>query len=246
MNPLSDDNLKSLRDARQKLRAGWSLRQDELDTLEAEWARLVEPEKHDRSENFGVCQLDGSETGVIGPRWLFHLFGLCHRSAHIGFSTPTGLVMIQRRAPTKADWPNMWDMAVAGHVPVGDDGKPLAYLDAAWKEIEEEIGLAEKDRSGTLVGGELVEVCAAFFTLDMDEARNPPFYNAEVHQLYGATLTPEGLASLKPDPEELSGLYFCPAEEAWDMLAREPIAAGLRFSLPRYLDWLAKQTSDAT
>ena len=49
------------------------------------------------------------------------------------------------------------------------------------------------------------------------------------------------MARLAPDFEELSGVYLCPTEEAWDILARDNIAGGLRTSLPRYLDWLAQQ-----
>jgi len=80
-----------------------------------------------------------------------------------------------------------------------------------------------------------------YFSLEMDEERNTPFYNAECRQLFAAMLTEAGLTRLSPDYEELSGLYFCPAEEAWDLLVREPVAGGLRYSLPRFLDWLTQQ-----
>jgi hypothetical protein len=75
-------------------------------------------------------------------------------------------------------------------------------------------------------------------TASNNKSRNPPFYNAEVHQVYGAHLTAEGMARLRPDPEELSGIYCCPPEEAWDLHETGEVAAGLRFSLPRFLDWL--------
>lgn len=237
MNPLSSDQLRLLRASRQKIGNGWELSQEDIDRLHTEWSSLVEPDEHDASERFGIAHADGSTMGVSGPRWLFHLFGLCHRSAHVGFLTPNGLVAIQRRAPTKADWPNAWDMAVAGHVPITASGREMSYEDGAWKEIEEELGLKQADAGETLREGRLLEVCAPFYTFDMDERRNPPFYNAEVHQLYAGHLTAEGLAKLNPDYEELSGIYFCPPEEAWSLLEREPIAAGLRFSLPRFLDW---------
>jgi isopentenyldiphosphate isomerase len=246
MKPLSPDGLRALRAARETIASGWSLTQADCDRLDSHWAPLVSPDDHDTAERFGIARPDGSTTGVHGPRWLFHLLGLCHRSAHVGFVTPTGLIVIQRRSPTKADWPDAWDMAVAGHVPLTDADEELGYEEGAWKEIQEELGLCEKDRALTLCEGRLVEVCPPFYTFDMDEARNPPFYNAEVHQVYAASLTPEGLARLKPDPEELAGIYLCPPEEAWDLHTREEIASGLRYSLPRFLDWLIRRQVGAT
>lgn len=241
MKPLDEDSLRRLRSARAEIGFGWEMTQSDLNRLESEWAARVEPDAHDTSERFGVAHLDGTTTGGHGPRWLFHLFGLAHRSAHVGLATPSGLVVIQRRAPTKADWPDAWDMAVAGHVPLMLQGRELSYESGAWKEIEEELGLEEPERLVTLREGRLVEVCPPFFTFDMNEDRNPPFYNAEVHQLYGAHLTAEGMARLRPDPEELAGIFCCPPEEAWGLLEREAIASGLRFSLPRFLDWLARR-----
>jgi isopentenyldiphosphate isomerase len=240
MEPLSSDDLRRLRTERQQIGFGWSLAQADFDDLVTAWSLRVQPEEKDASEVFAVSRPDGTMTGVHGPRWIFHLFGLCHRAAHVGFTTPNGLIVLQRRAPTKADWPDAWDMAVAGHVPQNEDGSDMSFEQGALKEVEEEVGLPAGELASLLQEGGLVEVGTPYFSFEMDEERNPPFFNAESRQIFAGTLNAEGLARLSPDPEELSGLYFCPPEEAWNLLVREPVAGGLRYSLPRYLDWLAQ------
>lgn len=238
MTSLDKDSIRRLRKERQHIGYGFCLTQTQLDALRASWEPLVQPDEKDRSESFAIARPDGSTTGATGPRWLFHLLGLCHRAAHVGFRTPNGLIVLQRRAPTKADWPDAWDMAVAGHVPQKDDGSDMSFEEGALKEIEEELGLPAADLPRLLVEGGLTAVGTPYFSFEMDEARNPPFFNAESRQIFAATLNADGLAALRPDYEELSGVYFCPPEEAWDLLVREQIAGGLRYSLPRYLSWL--------
>lgn len=243
MQPLDGDSLRALRAERQRVGYGWTLAQAEMDALVERWAALVRPDRKDTSERFAIARPDGTTVGVAGPRWVFHLLGLCHRASHVGLSTPAGQVLLQRRAPTKADWPDAWDMAVAGHVPQHDDGSDMSFEEGALKEVEEELGLPRAELPRLLVEGRLLAIAPPHFTFEQDEARNPPFYNAEVVQDFAATLTAEGLARLRPDFEELSGVYLCSPEEAWDLLRRGPAAGGLRFSLPRYLDWLVRQTS---
>jgi isopentenyldiphosphate isomerase len=243
MRPLEKDDLHDLRAERTRIGGGFGLAQDEMDELLDIWSPRTQPDRKDASEDFAVAWPDGSTTGVVGPRWIFHLLGLCHRAAHVGFATPNGLVLLQRRAPTKTDWPDAWDMAVAGHVPQRADGSDMTFEMGAFKEIEEELGLPAEVLPRLLVEGRLIPVGSPYFSHDENEERNPPFYNAEARQVFAATLTPEGLAALRPDYEELSGVYLCSPQEAWTLLAREQVASGLRYSLPRYLDWLMQQTA---
>jgi isopentenyldiphosphate isomerase len=239
VTPLDSDSARELRRERQRIGYGWNLAQEELDQLRDTWAPRVQPDSKDTSEDFAVTRADGTPTGGSGPRWLFHLFGIAHRASHIGLATPTGQVILQRRAQTKADWPDAWDMAVAGHVPMKDDGTSMSFEDGALKELREELGL--EGNIGTLLAeGKLVPIGPPHFTYEQDEARNPPFYNAEVVQNFGATLTAEGLAQLRPDWDELGGIFLCSPEMAWDTLIRGPIAGGLRFSLPPFLNWLVQ------
>ena len=239
MNSLDQDALRELRLERQRIGYGWDLTQDELDSLRDKWQPRVSPNQKDQSEDFAVTGPGGLTTGVSGPRWLFHLFGIAHRAAHIGFTTPTGQVVLQRRAQTKEDWPDAWDMAVAGHIPQNDDGSPMSFEQGALKEIGEELGLPADELPSLLEEGRLIPIGQPRFTYEQDESRNPYFYNAEFVQDYGATLNAEGLARIKPDWDELGGIYICSTQNAWDLLIRGPVAGGLRFSLPPFLDWLA-------
>jgi isopentenyldiphosphate isomerase len=242
MQPLDSDGRRAVTELFHALRRGDGLTRERLAGLVAEWAPKVRPDAKERAENFAVARPDGTTTGVAGPRWVFHLLGLRHRAAEIGLRTGSGLIVLQRRSADKEEWPDAPDMAVAGHVPQADDGSDLTWEQGAWKELAEEIGLEEKDAARTLVEGRLLPVGTPYTSLDTNVTRNPPFYNAEVRQIFAATLTGEGLARLQFPDNEVAGILLVTPETAWDILAREPVASGLRYSLPRYLDWLEQQT----
>jgi|SRR5579871_1674086 len=221
-----------------KLRQGEGLTREEMAGLMAEWEPKVQPDAKERGEDFAVARPDGTTTGVVGPRWVFHLFGLRHRATEIAFRTPSGLIVLQRRSFQKDDWPGAPDMAVAGHIPQREDGSDLTFEEGAWKEIAEEVGLEEREAAQTLVEGRLMPVGAPYVSLDLFPERNPPFFNAEVRQIFAATLTGEGLSRLHFADDEVIGLLLVTPETAWDMLVRDNVASGMRYSLPRYLDWL--------
>jgi hypothetical protein len=65
--------------------------------------------------------------------------------------------------------------------------------------------------------------------------------NADARQIFAATFTGEGMARLHFTDGEVAGLMLVTPETAWDLLAQESVASGMRYSLPRYLDWLEKQ-----
>lgn len=209
--------------------------------LIAEWEPKIKPEAADKLETYTLVHATGKTAGVAGPRWLVHLLGLRHRAVHVAFRTETGLIAIQRRSHSTNRWPDALDMAVAGHVPQNYQGHDITYEQGAWKEIEEELGLIERDAAKTLVEGKLVPVGDPYFSFDMDIRSNPPFYNAEARQIYIATLTGEGLSKIQFADGEVSGLTFVAPETAWDMLTRENIASGLRYSMPRVLEWIERQ-----
>lgn len=222
------------------LRQGGDLTQRAMDSLVSEWEARVQPNTKERSENFAVVSPNGTTTGIVGPRWVFHLFGLRHRATEIALKTERGLIVLQRRSPTVQDWPNAPDMAVAGHIPQNPDGSDMTFLEGAWKEMGEEIGLSFEEAKTSLVEEELTPVGLPYLSLDVAIERTPPFFNTEVRQIFAATLTAQGLSRLRFPDNEVSGLLLVSWETAWSLLGSADIASGMRYSLPRYLDWLAQ------
>jgi isopentenyldiphosphate isomerase len=246
MRALTPDQLREARSLTTQLQRGDQLIQRDLDTLSADWEPRVQPPDKDRGEQFAIVHPDGTPIGVTGPRWIFHLLGLRHRAVEIGLATPTGLIVLQRRSLTKSEWPGLLDMAVAGHIPQRGDGSDMNFEDGAWKEISEEIGLPEQDAASVLVEAMLAPVGAPYYCFEGDWLRNPPFFDAEVRQIYAATLTGEGLARLHFADGEVAGILLASVDTAWQILREEAVASGMRYSLPRYLDWLEQRTRSTT
>ncbi|HLJ56266.1 MAG TPA: NUDIX domain-containing protein [Chthonomonadaceae bacterium] len=241
MNPLSPQDHRAALETAQRIRRGDALEQPELDRLCEAWMPRLLPAGKETNERFAVVSAHGSPTGVAGPRWMFHLFGLRHRAVEIAFLTPAGLVVLQRRSIHKSEWPDAIDMAVAGHVSESDAGSDAGFLATAWREIEEEIGLPRSAAAGMLVEGRLVPIGEPYFCFEGDSQRNPPFLDAEVRQVYAATLTGDALASVRFADGEVDGLILTTVDAAWRTLRAKRIASGLRYSLPRFLDWLERR-----
>jgi isopentenyldiphosphate isomerase len=149
--------------------------------------------------------------------------------------------VLQQRSHAKVDWPGAPDRAVAGHISQAKDDSELSYLDGAWKEIEEEIGLPRSEAGRFLVEGGLTPVGAPYCSFDSDVRRNPPFYNSEIGRIFAATITGEALGRLRFTDHEVEGVMLVTAERAWEMLSHGNIAGGMRYALPRYLDWLEQR-----
>ncbi len=77
---------------------------------------------------------------VLGcaTRTEIHRTNRLHRAVHMLVQNPNGEVYLQKRAATKDVNPNCWDSSAAGHVDSGEH-----YLDAAVRELMEELGIAE-------------------------------------------------------------------------------------------------------
>jgi isopentenyldiphosphate isomerase len=232
---LMPDDIVAARQVGRRLQRGDRLTQQELDALAAEWEERIAPPEAERTEAFDVVRPDGAPTGVFGPRWLFHLFGLRHRAVEIGLATKQGLILLQKRSPEKREWPGALDMAVSGHVP-----HDSSFDEAAWKEMSEEIGLREADAPSALVEGKLTPLGDPYFCFEGGANRNPPFLDAEVRQVFAATVTGDGLSRLHFADNEVAGLLLVNVESAWDALTTQAVASGLRYSLPRYLDWIER------
>lgn len=75
---------------------------------------------------------------VIGQatRQEVHERGLLHRAAHVFVTNSRGELLVQQRSSTKDSYPLHWTSSASGHLDAGE-----SYLEAAGRELREEIGL---------------------------------------------------------------------------------------------------------
>jgi isopentenyl-diphosphate Delta-isomerase len=99
------------------------------------------------------------------PKSEVHRDGDWHGAAHVWILNTEGQILIQRRSPTKDDWPDLWDVSVAGHLSAGE-----GPVEAAIREAKEELGV-------TLVPSE----CRYLFTVVEQVALNNGNYVDNEH-----------------------------------------------------------------
>ncbi len=63
---------------------------------------------------------------------------LIHRVAHVLVFNRRGQLLLQKRSRSKDIQPGRWDTSVGGHLDPGED-----YLEAAYREMREELGISE-------------------------------------------------------------------------------------------------------
>ncbi|MCH2195111.1 NUDIX domain-containing protein [Kordia sp.] len=90
-------------------------------------------------ELIDILDEHGKPTGEILPKKEVHRHGYFHATTHLWLYTKTGKVVLQLRAAIKPNFPNCWDVSVAGHISAGETA-----LDTAVREAEEELGVIVK------------------------------------------------------------------------------------------------------
>ncbi len=155
-------------------------------------------------ERIEIWDASGVPTGRTALKSEAHRRGWYHPTVHVWFYTPSGKVLLQKRADSKETFPGLWDVSVAGHIQEGE-----TPLQAAIREIEEEIGLR-----GT--AGDLY-----FLGRFRSEHRHPGgLLDREFHHCYLAELH-QPLDGLNPQASEVAELRLQPlltfAEEVWGL-----------------------------
>jgi isopentenyldiphosphate isomerase len=87
-------------------------------------------------ELIDIVTKNGKPTGQSALKSEIHNKGLYHNTAHIWFYTNQGQILLAQRAASKAIYPLLWDVSVAGHIDAGESIEVGAI-----REIKEEIGL---------------------------------------------------------------------------------------------------------
>lgn len=98
-------------------------------------------------EYIDILNQKGELTGETKTKEQIHIDGDWHRAVHIWIINSKNEVLMQRRAKTKINYPDMWDISVAGHISAGESS-----LVSALREIEEEIGVTVLGSDLELIG----------------------------------------------------------------------------------------------
>jgi isopentenyl-diphosphate delta-isomerase len=160
---------------------------------------------------------DGAATGRTKAKEAVHQDGDWHRSAHVWLVTPDRRVLLQRRASVKENWPDLWDISVAGHIEAGETA-----VEAAVRETREELGIDLTASDLTHLG-----------TLRYQATLNGGAYiENEFHEVFLVVL-PLELDRLTLDPREVADVRLVRPDEIerYDVVPHEEEYALLRRSL---------------
>jgi isopentenyl-diphosphate Delta-isomerase len=120
-------------------------------------------------EYVDVLDSSGHPVGSRKPKSEAHRDGDWHGAAHVWILNKERQILIQRRSPTKENYPNLWDVSVAGHISAGE-----TPVEAALREAQEELGVV-------LVPAE----CRYLFTIAEQVALNNGSYlDNEYHHVF--------------------------------------------------------------
>jgi isopentenyldiphosphate isomerase len=171
-------------------------------------------------EYIDIVNKNGERLGLQKTKAEVHCDGDWHKTVHIWCINDKGEVLMQRRAADKVNFPNYWDISVAGHVDAHE--QPVT---SALREIREEIGIsAEEDdlryigtvtqqfvlHEGTYIDNEL---CVIYLLKLNKELRELSMQVEELSALEWVPLTTlkawviEGRSDLLPHQEEYSLVF---------------------------------------
>ena len=141
---------------------------------------------------------------------------LLHRISRIMLFDENGMVLIQKRVPNAALYPNCWDNSAAGHVDEGED-----YLQAAYRELKEELGIE-------------VELKEAVYYRAYSEDRDRKL--DRFTKIFTATINHDTKFSLQPS--EVVEVKWIEPDELIDFVKQNPaqVTDGLQQACERLLD----------
>ena len=155
-------------------------------------------------EFFDLRNPDGSITGVIKERSLVHRDGDLHGTVHIFIVRESKQdkgyeVLLQMRSIEKDSFPGCYDISSAGHLSAGQ-----TYLQAALRELEEELGI-QADEEDLHFMGYHEGFC-------QEEFYGKPFRNHEISAVYVYQKEIDA-SQLRLQPEEVESVRWFSFEE---------------------------------
>lgn len=144
-------------------------------------------------ELLDILDAQGNYTGKTCLKSEAHKNGYFHATVHIWLFTADQKILLQKRAPTKKVFPNLWDISVAGHIGAGEEIET-----AAIREIAEEIGFRiTKDK--------LIKIGTRKHTILHENG----IQDNEFHTIFAVELTTT-LENLKIQESEISAINLFP------------------------------------
>lgn len=150
-------------------------------------------------ELIDVLDDDGAPTGIIKPKPDVHRDGDWHRCAHVWIIASDGRLLLQKRASVKENWPDLWDISVAGHISAGESA-----TESAIREAHEELGLV-------IAPEELVHIGTLRYSTQLRD----DYTENEFHEVHIVRRDVD-LASLTLDASEVAEVRWV----GWDELER--------------------------
>jgi isopentenyldiphosphate isomerase len=228
MNKIPSELLGYVQKARSALKNNNEIKQQEIDAIYSKVRPYSGLFLHgEKNELLNWVNSAGLMTDVKGPRWLFHLLGLRHKTSHIllHFNSPALLkvLVLQVRSWSKFDEPGHLDVSVSGHVT-----EDFTAEESAYREMQEEIGLKKEDLRSALQW--------QFSYENFVSSPEINFYNLEWHEVYTAEINISTLARINFNDNEVVALYLHPFSQVKNLLTQKSIklASGLKNTLPRF------------
>ena len=165
-------------------------------------------------ELIDILDEQGNYTGKTCLKSEAHKHGYFHNIVHIWIYTSDEKILLQKRAPTKKVFPNLWDISVAGHIGAGEN-----ILEAAVREVEEEIGFNITTDQLIKIGNRKHQV-----------SHPNGIQDNEFHHVYACQLTVP-LTDLIIQEEEVAGIDLFPLDTLKNTKNLENVL------LPRFHDY---------
>jgi isopentenyl-diphosphate delta-isomerase type 1 len=152
-------------------------------------------------ERFATFDRAGNPLGLV-PRAEVHRDGHWHKSAQVFLFDQAERLLLQKRAPDKDLYADLWDYSVGEHLQPGE-----SYEQAALRGLDEELGIRQ---------AQLVRLGGVRFV----ELAGEDFCDREIQQAFRATCQ----GAIRFDPVEVSEVRFLERSALAAWTAREPAA----------------------
>lgn len=156
-------------------------------------------------ELIDILDDEGNKTGIIKSKLEVHKQGLWHQVAHIWCVNSNNEILLQHRSKLMENYPDMWDISVAGHISSGEE-----LISAAIREIKEEIGLDLNPAELKLIGTVKKETVS----------NNETYFDNEFDNIYLVKID-LAINQLRLQEEEVEALSWVPIIEFKKMVAEK-------------------------